>query len=71
MGLIGLAIVLAMLASAFLRAAARSVRGNAPRGPCALAVGIAILVCAAEWAALGLVPGVTTTALLWLAVGGQ
>lgn len=70
MGLIGLAVVLAMLASAFLSAAVRSVRGDAPPGPRALAVSIAILVCAAEWAALGLVPGVPATALLWLAVGG-
>ncbi len=70
MGVIGLAVVLAMLASAFLRASVRGIRGNAPSGPFALSVSVAILVCAAEWAALGLVPGVPATALLWLAVGG-
>ena len=70
MGVVGLVVVLAMLVAAFLRAAVRGLRGNGPPGPLALAVGVAILVCAAEWAALGLVPGVTATALLWLAVGG-
>ena len=70
MGVIGLAVLLAMLASAFVRAAVRGIRGPGPPGPLALAVGVALLVCAAEWAALGLVPGVPATALLWLAVGG-
>ena len=70
MGVVGLAVVLATLASAFLRAAARGIRGTEPPGPFALGVALAILVCAAEWAALGLVPGITATALLWLAIGG-
>lgn len=70
MGVAGLVVVLAMLASAFVRVAVRGARGKAPPGPLALAVAVAILVCAAEWAALGLVPGVAATALLWLAVGG-
>ena len=70
MGVVGLVVILVMLASAFLRAAVRSIRGTAPPGPLALGIALAILVCAAEWAALGLVPGVPATALLWLAVGG-
>jgi hypothetical protein len=30
----------------------------------------ALLVATAELAALGLIPGIPTTALLWLAIGG-
>lgn len=70
MGFVGLVVILVMLASAFLRAAVRSIRGTAPPGPLAVGIALAILVCAAEWAALGLVPGVPATSLLWLAVGG-
>ena len=70
MGVVGLAVVLTTLASAFLRAAARGIRDTEPPGPLAIGVALAILVCAAEWAALGLVPGVPATALLWLAIGG-
>jgi O-antigen ligase len=70
MGIVGLGVLLAAVASAFLRSATRALRGTRPPGPLALALAIAILVGATEWAALGLVPGVPTTALLWLAIGG-
>ena len=69
-GIGGLVVLLATLAAAFLRAALRGIRGSAPPGPLALGLAIGILVCAAEWAALGLVPGVPATALLWLFIGG-
>lgn len=67
MGVLGLAALLATIVAAFARAVAGSLR--APPGPLALAIALGILVCAAEWAALGLVPGVPATALLWLGVG--
>jgi O-antigen ligase len=70
LGVFGLVALVATLAAAFLRATQRAIRGASPPGPIALAVAGAILVCAAEWAALGLVPGVTATALLWLFIGG-
>ncbi len=70
MGLVGLAILLISVGSAFIRALTRSMRGAAPPAPMALALTIAILVGAFEWAALGLVPGVPMTALMWLAIGG-
>jgi O-antigen ligase len=70
MGILGLLVLLATVVSAFLRSATRSLRGTLPPGPLALTLAIALLVGATEWAALGLVPGVPTTALLWLAIGG-
>jgi putative inorganic carbon (HCO3(-)) transporter len=70
LGIVGLLTLLATLAAAFLRSTIRGLRGTAPPGPLALGVAIGILVCSAEWAALGLVPGVTATALLWLFLGG-
>ncbi len=70
LGVFGLVALLATLATAFLRATLRSIRGASPPGPLALGVACGILVCAAEWAALGLVPGVPATALLWLLIGG-
>jgi O-antigen ligase len=70
LGIVGLLTLLATLATAFLRSIIRGLRGTAPPGPLALGVAIGILVCSAEWAALGLVPGVTATALLWLFLGG-
>jgi hypothetical protein len=70
MGLLGLLVLLATVVSAFLRSATRSLRGTRPPDPLALTLAIALLVGATEWAALGLVPGVPTTALLWLAIGG-
>ena len=70
LGVVGLAVLLATLTLAFLRAASRGIRGTVPPGPLAIGVALAILVCAAEWAALGLVPGVPATALVWLVIGG-
>jgi hypothetical protein len=70
LGVIGLLTLLAMVAAAFARAAIRGIRGSSPPGPLALGIAIGILVCGAEWAALGLVPGVAATALLWLFIGG-
>ncbi len=70
LGIGGLIVLLVTLATAFLRATLRGIRGTAPPGPLALGLAAGILVCAAEWAALGLVPGVPATALLWLFIGG-
>ncbi|MEI7759692.1 MAG: O-antigen ligase family protein [Thermoleophilia bacterium] len=70
LGILGLVALLATVATALARAGSRAIRGASPPGPLALGIAIGILVCAAEWAALGLVPGITATALLWLLVGG-
>jgi O-antigen ligase len=70
MGVVGAVLLVAALGSAFFRAAWRGVRGTSEPDPLAPGLAIAILVGAAVWAALGLVPGVPATALLWLAVGG-
>jgi O-antigen ligase len=70
LGVLGFAALLATLALAFLRAARRALRGTSPPGPLAIGIAIGILVCAVEWAALGLVPGITATALVWVLVGG-
>ncbi len=70
LGVFGLVTLLATLVTALLRAGVRGVRGTPTTGPVAFAIVTGILVCSAEWAALGLVPGVTTTALMWLFVGG-
>ena len=70
LGILGLIALLATVATALTRAASRAIRGASPPGPLALGISIGVLVCAAEWAALGLVPGITATALLWLFVGG-
>lgn len=70
MGLVGLLVLLLTVGSAFARSAWRGLRGSAPPDPLAPALAVAILVGAAVWAALGLVPGVPATALLWLAIGG-
>lgn len=70
MGIVGALLLVAALGSAFLRAGLRGIRGTAPPEPLAPGLAIAILVGAAVWAALGLVPGVPATALLWLAIGG-
>jgi O-Antigen ligase len=69
MGVLGLAALVTVVVTALwlaLRLAFRPL----PAASFALGVGIALLVCAMELAALGLVPGVPATALLWLAVGG-
>ena len=70
MGIVGAFLLLATLGASFLRAGLRGLRGTAPPDPLAPALALAILVGAAVWAALGLVPGVPATALLWLAIGG-
>ena len=70
LGILGLIALLAVVATALTRAASRALRGSLPPRPLALGISIGVLVCAAEWAALGLVPGITTTALFWLFVGG-
>ena len=69
MGVLGLAALVAVVFTSLwlaLRLAFRPL----PAASFALGIGIALLVCALELAALGLVPGVPETALLWLAVGG-
>jgi O-antigen ligase len=70
MGIVGLLVLLVAIGSAFLRSLWRGIRGSDPPDPLAPALAVAILVGAAVWAALGLVPGVPATALLWLAIGG-
>ena len=68
MGVLGLAALLAVVLTAIWLAGRTSLR-RLPAASFALGVTIALLVCAMELAALGLVPGVPATALLWLAVG--
>jgi hypothetical protein len=70
MGLAGIAVLLLTVGSSFGRSVWRALRGSSPPDPLAPALTVAILVGATVWAALGLVPGVPTTALLWLAIGG-
>ena len=70
MGIVGLLVLLVAIGSAFLRSIWRGIRGSDPPDPLAPTLAVAILVGAAVWAALGLVPGVPATALLWLAIGG-
>lgn len=70
MGVLGFLALLAALGSAFFRVTVRGMRGATPPDPLAPALALALLVGAAVWAALGLVPGVPATALLWLAIGG-
>ena len=65
MGVLGLAALVTVVVTSLwlaLRIAFRPL----PPASFALGVGIALLVCAMELAALGLVPGVPATALLWL-----
>jgi len=68
MGVLGLAALLAVVLTSIWLAGRMSLR-RLPAASFALGVAIAVLVCAMELAALGLVPGVPATALLWLAVG--
>ena len=68
LGLVGLLAALLAVGSGFWRCASTAFRGRTD-GPLALAASLAIIVVAAEWAALGLVPGVPATALLWLTLG--
>ncbi len=68
MGVLGLAALLAVVLTSTWLAVSLSLRPY-PAASFALGVAIALLVCAMELAALGLVPGVPATALLWLAVG--
>ena len=69
MGLLGLTALVAVVLTSLGRALRVALR-PVPPASFALGIGIALLVCALELAALGLVPGVPATALLWLAVGG-
>ena len=70
LGVVGILALLATIMTALFRTGNRAIRGTSPPSPLALGLSIGILVCAAEWAALGLVPGIPATALLWLFVGG-
>jgi hypothetical protein len=69
MGVLGLVAVV-WLAVAGVARAGRAVFASCVRSPVlALAVAVAALVCAVEWAALGLVAGSPATAVLWLTLG--
>ena len=70
MGVLGLLAALGTVLAGLARALSCSFRPGGARAPYALATALALLVCAAVWAALGLVPGVPATALLWIALGG-
>jgi O-antigen ligase len=69
LGILGLALIVALIAIGLLSAASRAARAAPPTAAVALGAGLAIVVCASAWAALGLVPGVPATALLWLSLG--
>ena len=69
MGILG-AVAAAWLALAGVIRAGRATLATRVRSPqLALAAAVAALVCAVEWAALGLVAGVPATAVLWLTLG--
>mgnify|MGYP000595492447 CR=1 FL=1 len=70
LGIAGLVASLTLVVAGIGRGLAATLRPRGAETPWALAVTLALLVCAAVWAALGLVPGVPATALLWIALGG-
>jgi O-antigen ligase len=70
MGVLGLLAAVGTVLTGIGRALCRTFGAGGARTPYALATATALLVCAAVWAALGLVPGVPATALLWIAIGG-
>jgi O-Antigen ligase len=70
LGIVGLVLLLATVLGAIAVAAAAAIRGPPETSGFALLTLFALLVGSAEFAALGLIPGIPTTALLWLAIGG-
>ena len=70
MGVLGLLAAVGTVLAGIGRALTRTFSATGRRTPYPLATTVALLVCAAVWAALGLVPGVPATALLWIALGG-
>jgi O-antigen ligase len=69
LGLVGVVLVLVTVLGGIGIAAAAALRGPPANAGVALITLFALLVAAFEWAALGLIPGIPVTALLWLALG--
>jgi O-antigen ligase len=70
LGIAGLVLLLATVLAAIGVAATAAIRGPPETAGFALLILFALLVGSAELAALGLIPGIPTVALLWLAIGG-
>lgn len=70
LGIVGLVLLLTTVLGGIGVAATAAIRGPPDTAGFALFILFALLVGAAEFAALGLIPGIPTTALLWLAIGG-
>lgn len=69
LGFVGVVLALVTVVGGIGIAAAAALRGPPANAGLALVTLFALLVAAFEWAALGLVPGIPVTALLWLALG--
>ncbi len=69
MGVLGFLAAVGTVLAGLVRSLARAFRAGGAGTPYPLTTVLALFVCAAEWAALGLVPGVPATALLWIALG--
>lgn len=70
LGLIGMLAIAGVVAAAILLSFRRLGRGPPARAlPVSLGVAFAVIVCAVEWAALGLVAGSPVSALIWLTLG--
>ena len=69
LGVLGFALATATVLAAIGVAAGAALRGPPGSADLAIVTVSALIVAAFEWAALGLVPGIPVTALLWLALG--
>ncbi len=69
LGIVGLVLALATVLGGIAVAAAAAGRGPPANVGLALITLFALLVATFEWGALGLIPGIPVTALLWLAIG--
>ena len=71
MGIAGLLVTVWLALAAVARAGRATFSPSTRSSQLALSVTVAMLVCAFEWAALGLVAGAPATAFLWLALGAS
>ena len=69
LGLVGVVLVLVTVVGGIGIAAVAALRGPPANAGLALVTLFALIVAAFEWAALGLIPGIPVTAVLWLALG--
>ena len=69
LGVVGVVLLVLTVGGAIAVATAAAIRGPPATAGLALLTLFALLVTAAEWAALGLIPGIPVTALFWLSLG--